>query len=121
MRNALSVAIGAIALAYIDNNDTQDVEFDTLREILQPLLQSKTTITTPIEKEVKKMVKTTNEAGEEIEQEITEIVKEVKEEVKFQALLDANINEFDTLKQMLQTTPLLVLGAEVYEIHKHKF
>lgn len=114
--DALGVAVGAIALAYLENvENNEDVESHTLRQILAPLLESKITITTPIEREVKKTITSTNEAGEEIEQEITEIIKETKEEVKFQALLEANINEFDTLKQILQNTPLLVLGAEIYE------
>ena len=114
--DALGVAVGAIALAYLENvENNEDAESHTLRQILAPLLESKTTITTPIEREVKKTITSTNEAGEETEQEITETIKETKEEVKFQALLEANINEFDAIKQILQNTPLLVLGAEVYE------
>ena len=64
--DALSVAVGAIALAYLENvENNEDAESHTLRQILAPLLESKTTITTPIEREVKKTITSTNEAGED--------------------------------------------------------
>ncbi|MCH5312999.1 MAG: NADH-quinone oxidoreductase subunit G [Helicobacter sp.] len=114
--DALSVALGSLALAYIHTNPSEDAQIQTLKELIKPLLESKTTIKVPVQKEVKKTITSTNENGEEVSTEVTESIEEIQEEAVYQALLDAQISkeDFVTLSTICQNKPILVLGADVY-------
>ncbi|WP_300731931.1 NADH-quinone oxidoreductase subunit G [uncultured Helicobacter sp.] len=115
--DALCVAVGSVALAYLMDNPSQDTETQMLQTLLQPIIASKQSISKPITKEIKKTITTTNEAGEEVKEEIAETIEEMQEEIIYQTLIDAHISmeHLNALAQMLKTNPVLVLGADVYE------
>lgn len=113
---ALSVAIAALALAYVLSNPTDTQAIQSITTIIQPILESKQIKHTPITKEIKETITTTNEAGEEVQTEVSKSIEEIQEEIVYQALIDANITmeDFQSLSSMLTSKPTLILGADAY-------